>query len=362
MPKIFRLFMQKNARKNIIYSIILLLVVFLVYLYRQNQQSPQLPTPEKDGKKTITGKTMGTSYRIVYLDEQGRDFKPAVDSLLEVFNQSLSTYIPDSELSRFNDGDTLAFESVYLPTVLKTSKDIFRRTDGAFDPTVGPLVNAWGFGPEGAQLKDSVNIFQLLRLIGFEHIQFDTEKVWKTQPDTYLDFSAIAKGYGVDVVAGYLQDEGIDDMLVEIGGELVARGTNENGELWKVGVNQPSEDVTANDIFSIIGLDNKGMATSGNYRNFYYKDSVRYSHTIDPKTGQPVNHRLLSATVVAEDCMTADAFATAMMVMGTEKAIALQKGQEDIDVFLIYSDSLGMQTYISEKLKPFVSYIKGEKE
>lgn len=142
MPKIFRLFMQKNARKNIIYSIILLLVVFLVYLYRQNQQSPQLPTPEKDGKKTITGKTMGTSYRIVYLDEQGRDFKPAVDSLLEVFNQSLSTYIPDSELSRFNDGDTLAFESVYLPTVLKTSKDIFRRTDGAFDPTVGQLVNA----------------------------------------------------------------------------------------------------------------------------------------------------------------------------------------------------------------------------
>ncbi|AWW30536.1 FAD:protein FMN transferase [Echinicola strongylocentroti] len=354
--------MHKNARKNIIYSIILLLVVFLVYLYRQNQQAPPPPEPEKDGKTTITGKTMGTSYRIVYMDELSRDFKPSVDSLLEVFNASLSTYIPSSELSRFNQGDTLAFESVYLPTILKTSYDVYKRTDGAFDPTVGPLVNAWGFGPDGAQLKDSVDVFQLLRFVGFEKINFDTEKVWKTQPEVYLDFSAIAKGYGVDVVAGYLEDQGIEDMLVEIGGELVARGTNENGELWKVGVNQPSEDVSSRDIFSIIGLDNKGMATSGNYRNFYYKDSVRYSHTINPKTGNPVNHTLLSATVLAEDCMTADAIATAMMVMGTEKAIDLQDSQDNIDAFLIYSDSLGVHTFVSDKLKPYVSYIKGEKE
>lgn len=352
--------MQKNARKNIIYSIILLLVVFLVFLYRQNQMAPKAPEPEKEGKMVISGQTMGTSYRIVYLDLEDRDFTASVDSLLEVFNESLSTYIPESELSRFNQGDTLFFESKYFPTVLGRSKEINQQTAGSFDPTVGPLVNVWGFGPEGASPKDSVNIGALLKKVGYDKIQFDKEKVWKTQPEVYLDFSAIAKGYGVDVVATFLQSKGVKDMLVEIGGELAAKGTNENGELWKVGVNQPSEDISNNDIYSIIGLNNRGMATSGNYRNYYVKDSVRYSHTIDPKTGYPVNHQLLSATVLAKDCMTADAFATAMMVMGTEKAIALQEKTADIDVFLIYDDEGEMKTYISEKLKPFVSYIKGE--
>ncbi|WP_200975470.1 FAD:protein FMN transferase [Echinicola sp. 20G] len=352
--------MQKNARKNIIYSIILLLVVFLVFLYRQNQSAPKAPEPEKEGKMVITGKTMGTTYRIVYLDLENRDFTNSVDSLLMRFNESLSTYISDSELSRFNQRDTLAFESTYLPTIIKRSKTINQATSGAFDPTVGPLVNVWGFGPEGAQLKDSVQVGQILRLVGYDKIQFDEEKTWKTRKGVYLDFSAIAKGYGVDVVADFLESKGVEDMLVEIGGELVAKGTNENDELWKVGVNQPSDDISSNDIFSIIALDNRGMATSGNYRNYYYKDSIRYSHTIDPKTGYPVSHGLLSATVLAKDCMTADAFATAMMVLGTEKAIELQKKQPNLDVFLIYNDSLGMQTYVSEKLKPFVSYIKGQ--
>lgn len=354
--------MQKNARKNIIYSIILLLVVFLVYLYRQNQQAPPPPQPEKEGEMIISGKTMGTTYRIVYLDLEKRDFTASVDSVLEVFNESLSTYIKDSEISRFNQGDTLTFETTFFPTVLKSSKEVHGLTQGAFDPTVGPLVNAWGFGPEGAQKADSIDIRQILRLVGFEKVVFDAIKVWKTQPGVYLDFSAIAKGFGVDVVADFLAGKGIKDMLVEIGGELVGRGTNENGELWRVGINQPDEDVSSNAIFSIIALDNKGMATSGNYRNFYEIDGVKYSHTIDPKTGRPVDHGLLSATVLAEDCMTADALATAMMVMGTEKAIELQKRLDEVDVFLIYNDTTGVQTYISEDLEPFVSYIKDKKE
>ncbi|WP_186755799.1 FAD:protein FMN transferase [Echinicola salinicaeni] len=352
--------MQKNARKNIIYSIILLLVVFLVYLYRQNQMAPKAPEPEKEGKMVITGQTMGTSYRIVYLDLENRDFTASVDSLLGVFNESLSTYIPESELSRFNQGDTLFFDLKFFPSILERSKEINQQTSGAFDPTVGPLVNVWGFGPEGASPKDSVNIGALLQTVGYDKILFDEEKVWKTQPEVYLDFSAIAKGYGVDVVASFLKEKGVKDMLVEIGGELVAKGSNENGELWKVGVNQPSEDISNNDIYSIIALDNRGMATSGNYRNYYIKDSVRYSHTIDPKTGYPVNHQLLSATVLAKDCMTADAVATAMMVMGTEKAIALQEKMTDVDVFLIYDEEGEMKTFVSEKLKPFVSYIKGQ--
>ncbi|MDN3668881.1 FAD:protein FMN transferase [Echinicola jeungdonensis] len=351
--------MHKNARKNIIYSIILLMVVFLVYLYRQNQQSTSVPVPEKEGKMVISGETMGTTYRIIYLDQLNRDFKASVDSLLLAFNQSLSTYMEDSELSRFNRQDTLVFESPFFPTVLEKSREVHALTEGAFDPTVGPLVNAWGFGPEGGQKKgDSLAIPQILRWVGFDLIQFDSLKAWKSRPEVYLDFSAIAKGYGVDVVGDFLEAKGVSDMLVEIGGELIAKGTNENGELWKVGINTPEEEAGAQDIFSIIALDNKGMATSGNYRNFYVKDSVKYSHTIDPKSGYPVNHRLLSATVLAEDCMTADAFATAMMVMGKEKAIEWEEKMENISVFLIYNDSSGMRTYVSEQLKPFVSHLK----
>lgn len=349
--------MQNNARKNIIYSIILLLVVFGVYLYRQNQQAPVEEIVESD-RITLSGKTMGTTYRVVYLDDERRDFTASIDSVLAVFNQSLSTYIPDSELSRFNQGDSLVFQLPYMLPVLEKSQEVYERSAGAFDPTVGPLVNVWGFGPEGAQRKDSVDISQLLPLVGFDKITFDEEMVRKSQTGIYLDFSAIAKGYAVDIVADLLEGRGITNMLVEIGGELVARGVNDKGEIWKVGINQPDEKDFTNELFSIIALDNKALATSGNYRNYYEVDSVRYSHTIDPRTGYPVQHGLLSATVVANDCMTADAYATALMVLGTEEAIQLLRQEEQLEGFLIYNDSTGtVQTYISERLKPYVSNI-----
>lgn len=349
--------MQNNARKNIIYSIILLLVVFGVYLYRQNQEAPVEEVVESD-RITVSGKTMGTTYRVVYLDAEKRDFQASIDSVLTVFNQSLSTYIPDSELSQFNQRDSLVFQFPYMLPVLKKTQEIYERSGGAFDPTVGPLVNAWGFGPDGAQPKDSIDISELLPLVGFDKIFFDDEMVQKSQPGIYLDFSAIAKGYAVDVVASLLEDMGISNMLVEIGGELVARGVNDKGEIWKVGINQPDGKDFTNELFSIVALDNKALATSGNYRNYYEIDSVRYSHTIDPRTGYPVQHGLLSATVVAPDCMTADAYATAMMVMGTENAILLLDQVEELEAFLIYNDESGnMQTYISESLKPYISNV-----
>lgn len=350
--------MRTNANKNIIYSIILLLLVAVVYLYRQNQQKPVEEIIEKvTGKVTLNGNTMGTTYNITYLDPGERDFKASIDSLLLVFNQSLSTYIPDSELSRFNQSDTLFFKLPYFLPVLKSSKTVYEITEGAFDPTVGPLVNLWGFGPTGPQLKDSVNIDAMLDLVGFNKISFDSASVRKTKSGMYLDFSAIAKGYGVDVVAEFLQGKGIENLLVEIGGELVARGVNEKGELWKVGINRPEELGRADELYSIVALENKGMATSGNYRNYYEAGGVKISHTINPATGKPVNHGLLSATVLADDCMTADAYATAMMVMGTEKAIALQKTQSLLEIFLIYSDSTGqLKSYASEGIKPFLSF------
>ena len=349
--------MQNNARKNIIYSIILLLVVFCVYLYRQNQQSPVEEIVESD-RITVSGKTMGTTYRVVYLDSERRDFTASIDSVLAVFNQSLSTYIPDSELSQFNKSDSLIFELPYMLPVLEKSQEVYERSGGAFDPTVGPLVNVWGFGPDGAKPKDSIDIDQLLPMVGFDKVIFDEEMVQKSQPGIYLDFSAIAKGYAVDIVADLLEGRGISNMLVEIGGELVAKGVNDKGEIWKVGINQPDEKDFTNELFSIVALDNKALATSGNYRNYYEVDSVRYSHTIDPRTGYPVQHGLLSATVVASDCMTADAYATALMVLGTANAISLLDQEEELEAFLIYNDSIGnIQTYISESLKPYISNI-----
>ncbi|MEP0712986.1 FAD:protein FMN transferase [Algoriphagus sp.] len=352
--------MRSNARKNIIYSIVLLVAVMLVYSWRNRDktESTLIETSEASaGKIVISGKTMGTTYNLTYLDEQSRDLQTSVDSLLEVFNQSLSTYIPDSELSRFNQSDTIDFDLPYLLPVLEASKTVFEKTNGAFDPTVGPLVNIWGFGPGGPELKDSVDIRNVLNSVGFTKIDYDQKQLRKKVPGVYLDFSAIAKGYGSDVVADFLESKGIANYLVEIGGELVANGTNEKGELWKVGVNRPEESANATDLISIIALQDRGMATSGNYRNYYVRDSVKISHTINPATGYPVNHNLLSATVLAKDCMSADAYATAMMVMGTDKAIALDSALTEIEVFLIYDDGMGgYKTFASESLKPFLSF------
>lgn len=351
--------MRSNANKNIIYSIILLLLVAIVYLYRQNQQLPEeVIVEDSSGKVTFSGNTMGTTYRIVYLDAEERDFKKEVDSLLIVFNKSLSTYIEDSEISQFNKKDTLAFSLPFFYEVLKSSKEVYQKTSGAFDPTVGPMVNLWGFGPSGPQLKDSVNINQMLPLVNFKAVDFDSLEVRKKQ-GMYLDFSAIAKGFGVDVVAKFLKNKGIENMLVEIGGELVARGVNDKGELWKVGINKPEELGRADQLVSIIALDNKGLATSGNYRNYYEAGDMKISHTIDPSTGRPVKHGLLSATVIAKDCMTADAYATAMMVMGTEKSIELQQTHEDIEIFLIFNNENGeMDYYASDGIKSYLSFIE----
>lgn len=352
--------MRPNARKNIIYSLILLLMILIVYNWRNREEAPEKEAkqPQVEGKISLAGQTMGTTYSVVYLDEQGRDFKYEIDSLLVVFNESLSTYIPDSELSRFNKSDTLNYSLPFLFPILKKSQEVFEKSGGAFDPTVGPLVNIWGFGPGGPELKDSADIQQILQFVGFEKIDFDSAQVRKKVPGIYLDFSAIAKGFGVDVVAEFLTAKGLSNYLVEIGGDLVTKGQNEKGELWKLGVNRPDEKASASDLHSIIALDNKGMATSGNYRNYYLRDSVKISHTIHPDTGYPVSHTLLSATVLAKDCMTADAYATAVMVMGTEKAIELDEELEEIEIFLIYDDGKGgYGTYASASLKPYLSFI-----
>jgi thiamine biosynthesis lipoprotein len=340
---------MSNRNKNLIYSVVLLGMMFLVYLYRKQAQAPK--------EMYVQGTTMGTTpYNIKYLDDQNRDFKEDIDKVLKAFNQSLSTYIPESEISKFNKGESLTYESRYFYPVLDRSKTVFERTQGAFDPTVMPLVRAWGFGPgKTPQEMTQAKIDSLLQLVGFQNISYDEKTVRKLKNNVQLDFSAIAGGYASDLVAELLLQKGINNFMVEIGGEVVCRGTNSKGDIWSIGIENPivAED-GGKEISSIIKMENKALATSGNYRNFYIKDGKKYAHTLDPKTGYPVQHSLLSSTVIAQDCMDADAYATAFMVMGVEKSIEFLKQNTDIQALLIYDEGGTMKIFMTEELKKYV--------
>jgi thiamine biosynthesis lipoprotein len=299
------------------------------------------------------GFTMGKiQYNIKYLNEQEiPDLPASTDSLLVAFNQSLSTYIKNSEISRFNATDEeFVFESDFFYPVLEKSLQVHRASEESFDPTVMPLVNFWGFGPSKAQNFDSSQVKILLERIGFEkHIRFDKKSVRKARKDIELDFSAIAKGYAVDMVAAHLLQKGLKNYMVEIGGEAVCRGINGKKQVWKMGITNPNyKNQGEKRSLATLELKDRAMATSGNYEKFYIRDGKRYAHTINPKTGFPVEHNLLSATVLAEDCMTADAWATAFMVLGVEKAKEIQSKQKDLEMMLVY-DSLGQtQTFLSK--------------
>lgn len=339
--------MNSYQKKNIIYSVVLLASVIGVWLYRDARSASQ-PQEEASGLVTFSGQTMGTVYNIKYLDEQQRNLKQGVDSLLEVFNQSVNHYLPDSEISRFNRQDTFYFELPYFYPVLERSQDIYKKTGGAFDPTVAPLVNAWGFGPDTTRTPAQAKVDSLLQYVGMDKISFTRQYVTKTKPGVALNFSAIAKGYGVDVIAGYLAACGIQDLMVEIGGEVVARGVNDKGDAWRIGINNPEQSGA---LTAAIALNNRAIATSGDYLNFYVKDGKRYAHTIDPKTGFPVEHTALSVSVLADDCMTADGYATAFMVLGIAKAKEILQQNPSLDAYIIYDDKGEDKVFMTDGLK-----------
>ncbi|MEM6844739.1 MAG: FAD:protein FMN transferase [Bacteroidota bacterium] len=341
--------MNPNQKKNIIYSIVLLASVALVWWVR-NQPEPA--TAEKSAYTTVRGQTMGTTYSIKYQNEQQPSLKPGIDSLLEAFNQSVNHYLPDSEITRFNQQDTLYFDLPYFYPVLKCSNEIVRATNGAFDPTVAPLVNAWGFGPEDQRLPDNTTIDSLLQLVGFDKIEYTADYVTKTTPDVSLNFSAIAKGGGVDVVGDFLQSKGIEDFMVEIGGEVLCQGVNDKSETWRIGIDDPNQ---AGSMSAAIALNNQAIATSGNYRNYYEVDGKRYAHTIDPKTGQQVTHSVLSVSVIADDCMTADGYATAFMVLGLEPTKEIVAQNPSLEVLIIYDENGETKTFQTEGLKEMIS-------
>ncbi|MDR7211879.1 FAD:protein FMN transferase [Flavobacterium piscis] len=304
----------------------------------------------------IEGNAQGTSYHISYISDDGINHKTAIDSLLKEIDVSMSTWLPGSIISRINNNDNSVVVDQYFMDVFHKSLEVSEKTDGLFDVTVGPLVNSWGFGFSKKAAPDSTTIDSLLHFVGYKMLKLEGNKIIKAKPGIKIDFNAIAQGYSVDILANYLENKGINNYLVELGGELKAKGKKEN-ENWKVGIDKPDEKATSQrKLEAVINLNNKALATSGNYRKFYEENGQKFSHIINPKTGYPAKQNLLSATVIADDGITADAYATAFMVMGLKKSIQFLEDNKDLklEVYFIYDEKGNWKTYASESLKKWI--------
>lgn len=337
-----------NRTKNIVYSILLLSSVFAVWFFKKNR----VPEPIQ-----IEGRTMGTSYHITYFDDQHRDFKASVDSLLALVNKSINTYDPSSEVSRFNNAaDGIAIELPYLLPPLQKAKEVFHASKGAFDPTVMPLVNAWGFGPAEPMDPDSTQVDSIKAFVGFEKVKLTNDSIKKVEPHVQLDFGGIGQGYGADVITEFLKLKGIVNMLVELGGEGMACGVNlKSGKPWQIGILDPNSTEENQFFKAFAALEDKSFTTSGNYFNYREVNGQKFSHTINPLSGYPTQRAILSASVFADDCTTADAWGTAFMVLGHEKAIKLLEDHPELDALLMYSSAEGkIETYLTPGIKSFV--------
>jgi FAD:protein FMN transferase len=327
------------------------------------------PENKPSDYRTIEGKTMGTYYRVTYQDSLNRDFFKPVDSMLVQINHEISTYEPNSTISQFNKADSsydlgLDFKAYsfcvanpkacglvknyHFMKNLLAARVAHQQTRQAFDPTIMPLVNYWGFGytPHNAVEKvDSLKVDSLLQYVGFQKVEqadnggFVVLK--KTLPGVQLDFGGTGQGYGIDAVAVFLELHGVKNYLVDIGGESRARGKNHKGEWWTIGINTPKSEAELTDFTRVIQLENKSVSTSGNYRNFHEVNGGKYSHIIDPRTGFPQMSNLLSASVFAENCLEPDALATGFMVLGLDEAYELASQMKGIEAMFIYSDDKG---------------------
>jgi len=307
----------------------------------------------------FAGFAQGTTYSMVFENDGSlnpEEIRSEVEKILHDFDLSLSLYVDSSILSRVNRNEDVVVDPYFTEAYEKSVK-ISEITGGAFDITVGPLVKAWGFGPDEHRNFTEERRDSLLRLVGMDKVRLENGRVIKSDPDIFLDFNAIAQGYSVDVIAGYFNSRGIKTYLVEIGGEVRVRG-DKQGVPWRIGIDRPEENnnIPGSDLQAIINLKNKSLATSGNYRKFYVEDGIKYSHTIDPRTGYPAMNQLLSATIIASDCATADGIATACMVFGMEKTLEFLMLHNEFEAFLIYSDEEGkFRTWATDDLKKSVS-------
>jgi len=308
---------------------------------------------------SFNGFAQGTTYSIVYEQKKNitpDSIKPEVEKILRDFDMSLSLYEDNSILSKVNRNEDITVDH-FFEEVYRKSVSISEISGGAFDITIGPLARAWGFGPDDQKNFSEAKRDSLMKLVGMSKISLADGKLIKSDPGISLDFNAIAQGYSVDVICRYFDDLGVENYLVEIGGEVRAGGTK-NGNLWRIGIDKPEDNniIPGQSLQAIVRITDRSLATSGNYRKFYVEDGIKYSHTIDPKTGYPARNRLLSATILAGDCATADGIATACMVMGHEKSIQFINNNPRFSAYFVISgDDGNFETWISEDLKEFIS-------
>jgi thiamine biosynthesis lipoprotein len=315
---------------------IIAFITVLLILLACNQE-------KKNSKFTLKGHVFGTTYKITYFNTNV-NYQKSLDSLFFLINKSTSTYISTSDISKINSGDSTVIVDKIFAEVLKKAKRIYKETDGFFDPTVGNLVNAYGFGPENEKknLSDD-EIKEQMRFVGLDKISLKNGKVLKEYPQVYLDFNSIAKGFAIDLVARFFDGKKIENYLIEIGGEIRAKGLKKDNKPWLIRLVDPLKSIN-NDGFKTINLSNKSMATSGNYRKFRVSgEGKKYVHTINPKTGYATESNLLSASVIANmDCADVDAYATAFMAMGLEKTKEFLIKNPSIKVILLFSSDKGI--------------------
>ena len=305
-----------------------LLIVGTVLIIRQQHATPY---------QKCAGGIFGTSYHIIY--QYDDDLQAEIEAKMKEVDASLSMFNKESIISRINNNQSVELNDMFVE-VFQQAEKISGDTDGAFDITVGPLVNAWGFGFKNGEMPTRQQIDSIRPFIGWKKVTAEGMNIKKSDRRVMLDCSAIAKGYGVDMVARLLKKKGITNYMVEIGGEVITSGINPRRVPWRIAVIKPTDDTlsVSNEHQAVLNVTDKAMATSGNYRRFYYKGGKRYAHTIDPKTCYPVQHNILSATVLAADCTTADAYATSFMVMGLEKAKAILEKHPELMAYIIYND------------------------
>ena len=338
--------MEKRDNRRTFLWVALLLLATIWILARHQREVPF---------QTDNGLIFGTIYHITY--QHDRNLKAEIETTLHRFDGSLSPFNDTATITRINRNEAVVPDT-FFTNVFRRSMEISEETDGAFDITVAPLVNAWGFGFKQGRFPDSLMVDSLLQLTGYRKASLTPEgEVLKQDPRMMFSCSAVAKGYAVDVIAQLLERAGCRNFMVDIGGEVVVRGRNARNELWRIGINKPVDDSLSRnqELQMVLHMQDIGIATSGNYRNYYYKDGKKYAHTIDPRTGYPVQHSILSATVIAHDCMSADAYATAFMVMGLEEAERFTASRPDLDACFIYSDEEGnLQTYLTAGMQQYL--------
>jgi FAD:protein FMN transferase len=307
----------------------------------------------------LAGKAQGTFYHITYENTIEKDLSTDIDERLKKFDAIFSIYDSTTIISKINRNEFNSTLPTIFKEVLDQSHEVYKKSNGAFDITVGPVVRAWGFGPEKRKTPAKRVVDSLLRLVGMYKIGIKDGKFVKSDPRIQIDVNGIAQGFSVDLVSKFLDSLEIENYMVEIGGEVRAKGKNEKGKLWRIGIDKPvdNNEAPGEELQEIISLDNLSVSTSGNYRKFYIENGVKYSHTIDPYTGYPAKNTILSATVVTKECAYADAIATALMVMGLDKSKVFLNQNPELKVLLVYSDSIGnFNEFMTENFKTIISH------